>query len=129
MDSGRVLAALRTRLLSSEGLTAIVGERIYVSRADVAGLVPAVVLRLNGGSDANHPAFTTPDVAVDIYSATSWQEAFSVQGQVTDCLRLKDIRDGLPEPLRRITCNPPQQMPQGDYFHLVQIFHCVVKEA
>lgn len=129
MDNASVLAALRTHALLQAPLTALVAQRVFISRSDVAGVVPAVVLRFNGGAGKVNHAFHEVDVAVDFYSSTSWAECLQIQAAFEAAFDWKTHVNGLPAPLSSVKAKAPQQMPQGDYFHLVQPLHCIVKEA
>jgi len=131
VDNAAVLSALRSRLLASPKITDLVGQKVYVSRADVAGQTPAVALEIAGGEGRLNRKHHRVDVRVNIWSAVSWAQAFEIQDNVSNELDFtpSDRFPEFPEPLLTVTASAPIQMPQGDYYHLVQTFTVTAKEA
>lgn len=131
MDNAAVLAAIRTRLLGAPKITDLVGQRVFVSRADVAGQVPAIALEIVGGEGRFSRKHHRVDVRVHIWSAVSWAQAFEIQDNVSNELDFEptDRFPELPSPLLTIRASAPIQMPQGDYYHVTQTFTVTAKES
>ncbi|MEW5763583.1 MAG: DUF3168 domain-containing protein [Acidobacteriota bacterium] len=118
MANAAVLASIRTWLLASAGVAALVGARIHVSRADVSGVVPALALELGGGSGALNPGIDQVEIRVNAWSSVSWSEALAALDAAADALRNKTFRDGLPAPaLSVIRVGAPSQISDQTYFH------------
>lgn len=118
MPSAAALAALRTWLLADAGVAAAVGTRVYTARADVAGVVPAVALELDGGAGSIAPTLDSQDVAVSAWSSVSWAEALAALDAVAKRCNLKTVVDGLPSPLLNITrVGSARQVSEQDYYH------------
>lgn len=129
MPANQALAALRSYLLSKPEITGWVGQRVYVSRADVEGQLPAVVFELSGGQGPLNDAYDEIDVRLHVWSKASWSEALAVFGAVHTALRRATYLSGLPAPLLKIEGGAPLQMPEGDYYHIVSSYTVKMREA
>jgi hypothetical protein len=131
VDSASVVAAFRTYALTLPALTALVGQRVVISRADVYGVLPAVVLTLDGGPGRISPRHHLAEIRADFYAETSWADAFAVAKALGDAADPQDpvaAMQSYPSPILRITAGAPRQMPQGEYFHVQQTFTVLAKE-
>lgn len=118
MASASVLAALRAWLLASAGVSALVGTRIFVSRADVSGVVPALAVELGGGSGIQNPGIDQVEIRLNAWSSVSWAEALAALDAAAAALRGTTFRDGLPAPVLSVTrVGAPSQISDQTYFH------------
>lgn len=118
MGSAAVLASIRAWLLASAGVSAIVGTRIHVSRADVSGVVPALALELGGGPGALNPGIDQIEIRLNAWSSASWAEALAALDAAADALRNVTFRDGLAAPVLSVTrVGAPSQISDHTYFH------------
>ena len=132
MDNAAILAKIREHALKQDPILLLVDQRVYVSRADVVGVHPCIVLEAAGGPGYLNQAHYQADVRVHIWSALSWAECYEVQNAFANVFEGADYtQDGgaLPSPLISISAGAPMQMPQGDYYHLVQDYQVKAKEA
>lgn len=132
MDSASVVAAFRTLALATGKVTELVGQQVHISRADVQGQVPAVVLSLDGGEGRITPRHHLLEIRAEFYSETSWTEAFAVQKALATVADPQDpvaAAGTYPSPILRITAGAPRQAPQGDYYRVQQTFTVLAKEV
>jgi hypothetical protein len=132
MGSREAIAAMRAHALLQFSITRLVAQRIFLSRSDVAGQVPAIALEPAGGPGYQNQKYYVSDVRVHFWSSVNWAECYEVQNAFANVFEGSDYtQDGgaLPEPLVQITAGAPQQMPKGDYYHLVQTYQVKTKEA
>ena len=130
MDSALVLGALRSWLLDHAPLTSVVGQGVYVSRADVAGRVPAIALELAGGEGQFNQAMDRMAVDIAAWSSVSWAEALSALTAAASRLRNASRATGLPSPLLRVSSvGAPRQVSEGDYYHATLTVTVIAKEV
>ncbi len=118
MGSASVLSALRAWLLADAGVAAAVGTRVHISRADVAGVVPALALELGGGAGQLNVGMDQVDVRLDAWSSASWAEALAALDAAAAACKGKTHADGLGAPLLAVTAvGAPTQIGEQDYYH------------
>lgn len=131
MDSAAVLAAFRSLALAQGALTALAGQRVYISRADAVGPPPAVVLSLDGGEGRVSPRHHRLDIRAEFYSDESWAQAFAMQAALAAAADPQDPVQAiqhLPAPILRVTASAPRQAPGGDYYRVQQVYTVLAKE-
>lgn len=130
MVSASMLASLRAWLLADSALAAIVGERVHVSRSDVAGNVPAVAVEMAGGAGQMNEVMDRADVTVNAWSLVSWAEALSALDAAAKRLRNATHVTGLAAPVLRVSSvGAPRQVSDASYYHAQFTITCIVKEA
>jgi hypothetical protein len=125
-----VLSALRSWLLGDPAVAAAVGPRVQISRADVAGVVPAIALELSGGPGTLNAAMDQVEISVHAWSSTSWAEALGALGAAIARLRGATHASGLSAPLLAVTSvGAPRQVSELDYYHAQMDVTCIVRGA
>lgn len=130
MGPADILASLRAWLLGSAALVALVGQRVHVARADVAGAVPAVALELAGGGGQMNHAMGRVSVTINAWSQVSWAEALDVLHEASARLRNATHVDGLTAPVLSVaSVGAPSQVSDAMYYHATVSITCIVREV
>ncbi len=129
MNYADVLSSVRKCLLSDSSLTQIVSDRVWVGHADNVINKPCVIISLRspGKADLSH-AHRRVQVNISCFSATSMEDAFTLQSAVEGALRnaYKNIEL---EPIIYISADCPFQLPAEKGYLLTQNFFGIAKEA